>query len=318
MKLDLSDVTICAVDSVNVELAARAINISVDQCKFADAILFSHASAEGSFRAVKVDKVNSTIDYANVIYKFLPTVVETPFVLIVQWDGYVVDAGAWQPNFRDYDYIGAKWPWFTDGMAVGNGGFSLRSRKFMAAVMEPRFPLNDAADTLICRTYRPSLERDYGVRFAPESVADLFSYETTPPSEYAKLWPPTFGFHGLGNMWRHVQDADLVKLTDHLAPYVLSSGHYARLVVSCFLRGKFELSAALYTKMRAYIGPDGAARAIRGVAPKPSSAQRCIAVCERVSGFDGPARWLAVKAAEAQRGYSLRVAHIRGRGSSFE
>src|SRR5205085_391058 len=127
--------------------------------------LFSHVPADGAFRVIEIDRIDSTFAYSQFVFKDLPRVVETPFALMVQWDGYVIDANAWSENFRDFDYIGARWPFISDGMAVGNGGFSLRSRKFMSALMEPRFPIGDSgnSDWLVCRSYRPQLEGDFGI-----------------------------------------------------------------------------------------------------------------------------------------------------------
>jgi len=324
MRLDLRDVTICAVDSVNVELAARALNLSVAQCEFRDAILFSDAPVEGAFRAVEIDKIESTAAYSNFVFKRLPKLIETPFLLVVQWDGYVIDSGAWSPAFRDYDYIGAKWPGVTDGMSVGNGGFSLRSRKFMSALMADRFPLSSDAnsDTIACRKYRPLLESDYDIRFAPESVADVFSYETTSPSEYGKPWPRTFGFHGMGNMWRHVEDSELVELIDRLSPYVYSTHHYAKLILSYFLLENFELMSALYARMKAHAGSDAARDALQIAGGGDEGArrcvERCVAACELVLRTNGRARRLAIQAVRAQRAAALRFAHALGKKSSFE
>jgi hypothetical protein len=92
---------------------------------------------------------------------------------VIQWDGYVVNAEAWDPAFLDCDYIGAKWYWHDPGTRVGNGGFSLRSRKLLAALEDPRIALVDAEDTTIGRTFRPLLEREHGIRFAT-ALADRF------------------------------------------------------------------------------------------------------------------------------------------------
>ena len=86
--------------------------------------------------------------------------IKTPFVLFIEWDGYVIEPRAWHPSFREYDYIGAKWaddP--ADGMRVGNSGFCLQSKRLLDALADPRFvPLeNQNVDLLICRTYRPEL-----------------------------------------------------------------------------------------------------------------------------------------------------------------
>jgi hypothetical protein len=77
-------------------------------------------------------------------------------------------------------------------MAVGNGGFSLRSRRFMEAcsriikIMHPE-------DHHICRTYRKQLEAE-GMRFAPIEVAERFSFEGYLQPH--KILTNQFGVHG--------------------------------------------------------------------------------------------------------------------------
>jgi uncharacterized protein DUF5672 len=194
MKLDLRDVTICAADCATPSLASRALCLSTALCDFGDAILFSdNPPPSDRFRSARIERLNSRDDYSRFILKDLARFIATPFVLIVQWDGYVVEACAWNPRFREYDLIGAKWPWYGDGMSVGNGGFSLRSKRLLEAMSGDRCPFVPSVneDEQICRLYRPRLVSEFGIRFAPESIADAFSYERTSPDA------PTFGFHGL-------------------------------------------------------------------------------------------------------------------------
>src|SRR6185503_19702122 len=122
----------------------------------------------------------------------------TSHVLLVQWDGYVINPAAWDPAFLECDYIGAKWFWYEDGMRVGNGGFSLRSRRLLEALQDPAIVRIGAEDTTIGRSFRPLLEREYGIRFASEALADRFSFEVAYP-----IGKP-FGFHGLYNFCRTV------------------------------------------------------------------------------------------------------------------
>ena len=126
-KPDLTDVTICAIDSVNVPATVAALDRSIRSCRFGDAILFSHEAVQGPFQSIKIDRVGSTAAYSEFLYRHLPRLIETPFVLVVQWDGYVIDPAAWAPDFRRYDYIGAPWPFVSDDFSVGNGGFSWQS-----------------------------------------------------------------------------------------------------------------------------------------------------------------------------------------------
>jgi len=252
----------------------------MEQCKFNDAILFSHAPAEGPFRAVKIDEFNSSADYQVFRLKRLPELVDTAFVLSIEWDGYVIDPRAWNTQFREYDYIGAKWPHFSDGMNVGNSGFCLQSRKLLNALTHPRFSSDGSTnvDALICRVYRPILERDYGIRFAPESIADLFSYENSTPAN------PTFGFHGCGNMWRYTDDGEMIDLIDLLHPYVIQTGHYAGLVLHYYFQRKFVPLEKVYSKMRQYVSRDEALEKFKNITNSQALADEVLTSCERLLG----------------------------------
>lgn len=132
----------------------------------------------------------------------IPSAVDTDFALYVQSDGFALNKKAWTDEFLEYDYIGAPWPFHLDDLgSVGNGGFSLRSRKLHDALVDMRAPvamLNSAfEDTLICRTFRRALEENYGIKFAPVDLATRFSIEV-PDYNYAtyKWIGKSFGFHG--------------------------------------------------------------------------------------------------------------------------
>jgi hypothetical protein len=285
MKLDLKDVTICAVDSVNVALTARALDLSMAKCNFADAILFSDQPVKGTFRTEKIEKINSTVEYSFFCWKILPDFVKTRFVLIVQWDGYVINAAAWKPIFRTYDYIGARWPFVTDALSVGNGGFSLRSRKFLCALAESRFELHESqnSDWIACRTYRPTLATEYGIRFAPPHVADRFSHEYAAPNG------PTFGFHGLGNMSRYLGDGELVAFVDDLHPYVYETPQYAKLIIECFVHKRDEALIPLYAKIRSRLARDQILQMMVLFPYNADVAPECVSKCETLMPSARPA-----------------------------
>lgn len=67
--------------------------------------------------------IKSKEEYSRYCIKELHKQVQTDFMLVIQWDGYVLNANAWNPEWLKYDWIGAPWEWYTDGMQVGNGGF---------------------------------------------------------------------------------------------------------------------------------------------------------------------------------------------------
>ena len=81
----------------------------------------------------------------------------------------------------------------TDGLDVGNGGFSLRSRRLLEICRSPQFLFSHPEDVAIGRHNRPWLVAQ-GVRFAPRELADSFS------AERASSVKAAFGFHGVWHM----------------------------------------------------------------------------------------------------------------------
>jgi hypothetical protein len=174
----LNNVTICAIDSAQPEKAKKAIERSKRHIKFGGELFIDHNS------------INSRQAYSRFVLQELHKYIYTDFVLIVQWDGWVINPNAWQDAFLDYDYIGAVWPWHPEGLRVGNGGFSLRSKKLLELTADPKFVYKDRnEDDLICHVNRDFLVSN-GIKFAPEELARYFSFER----EITNLIP--FGFHG--------------------------------------------------------------------------------------------------------------------------
>jgi hypothetical protein len=245
-------------------------------CAFGDAVLFTDGAITGRFRTHTIPRLGSRADYSRFVLKELHAFVATPFVLVVQWDGHVLEPKAWRPEFLAYDYIGARWPWHKDGLAVGNGGFSLRSRRLLQATADPRIRINPEfpEDDLICRVYRRFLETEHGLRFAPDAVADRFAYERGLPDA------PTFGFHGLFNVWRHLDDAEMIALTDRLPAHVVGSREYLELLAQYFALRKFGPLAALYGRLRRDHGPAAIARLMGQAFSDQAFVTRCISICE--------------------------------------
>lgn len=122
-------------------------------------------------------------------------------VLYMEADSGIVDANAWNLRFLGFDFIGAPWKehgysgWpRCDGKtnAVGNFGFSLRSRKFCELVSRTAKSSTDKArfcsDAWACRTMRNQFESQ-GIRYAPVELAERFSCED-------RKYTGQFAFHG--------------------------------------------------------------------------------------------------------------------------
>lgn len=206
-------ITYLLIDTHNHALAQTALRNSQIAFPLKNRLVFS--DVEGDWDAsdfIKIDPINSVQGYCEFLLKHAWKFVKTEFFIVLQFDGFVLNGDCFSETFLGYDYIGAPWPHF-DFHKVGNGGFSLRSRRLMEAV-EPLLAQQDRLlpeDIVICRKYRRQLERDATIKFAPVSVAEEFSQELSVRNH------PTFGFHGytlLPLVYRH----NLEFLFQHLPP----------------------------------------------------------------------------------------------------
>jgi hypothetical protein len=195
-RLQLPQVTLCAVTSVNVEATVRALEVSLKQADFGACKLLTDVAITPShpnIEVVPIRRLTSSAAYSAFILTKLVDFVDTSHCLVAQWDGHVVDSSRWRAEFLEYDYIGASWPQFADGNDVGNGGFSLRSRRLMELCRNPAFTPCHPEDLAIGRVNRAWLEK-HGMAFAQRELADLFAAERKGnPKE-------TFGYHGVWNM----------------------------------------------------------------------------------------------------------------------
>jgi len=177
---DLPTVTLIGVDS-QIERLQHAIDICKKWIRFGEVKLLH-------------EPINSKEAYSKFCIEELYKHVNTSHMLICQHDGYVNNWQAWDNDWLQYDYIGAPWH-YNDGMAVGNGGFSLRSRRLMEIVAtDKNIQIQHPEDHHICRTYRPYLEKTYGIKFAPIEVAEKFSFEGY--LQPTKTLSNQFGVHG--------------------------------------------------------------------------------------------------------------------------
>ncbi len=242
--LELPGVTLCCVDTVNHALAVRALQVSGAGIRFGRTLLVSDREVDAS--GIEVDIIpalKSREDYSMFVLKALASRIDTSHVLLVQWDGYVLNPTAWREEFFASDYIGAQWFWHDDGMRVGNGGFSLRSRKLLHALQDPRIVLTEAEDVTICRAFRPLLEREHGIRFASEATADAFAYEAAYP-----VGKP-FGFHGLFNFCRVVPPDELTGLIATFSPAIVRSQQLLQLGRNCMAMGLWKPASAIFRRI---------------------------------------------------------------------
>jgi len=242
--LELPDVTLVCADTLNHALAARAISRCCERIRYGRALFLTDAVPSGTALPAAVETrtiapLASRDAYSQLMLKGLAPHVETSHALVVQWDGYVVNPDAWTAEFLRCDYIGAPWPWGPEGSRVGNGGFSLRSRRLLDALADPRVVLEGNEDETIGVRQRSWLEASRGIRFASEELASRFSFEVAYP-----VGRP-FGFHGLFNFCRTVPEDEIAELAVAFSDAIARSPQMLSLMRNCAAMGQSRAALAL-------------------------------------------------------------------------
>ncbi len=211
-KLKLNDVTLLAISSVSIEHTQDALMISSHEIDFASVKLISSLEPKNKFSKIeyhtipKIDLIGYNKFMVCDLHKFF----NTSHCLIVQSDSFVVNTEAWTNDYLNYDYIGAPWTETINPTKnisiklkknrVGNGGFSLRSKKLANFTKEINFaelkyPVL-TEDILICYYLYDELIKK-GIKFAPIKLASKFSVEHPETNkEYGINNNNVFGFHG--------------------------------------------------------------------------------------------------------------------------
>jgi hypothetical protein len=169
--------------------------------KFAEIVLLT--AAVPSFqpkntRVIFIQPMNYD-QYNEMAFKYLHRWVKSDFIMNFQDDGFAINPHNWSDSFLNYDYLGAPWPigcgWSWQGREVGNGGFSLRSRKLYRECESLPISTGVHEDGVICVQYRDYL-MSKGIKFADWKTGYDFSIDL--PFDENHSIEKCFGFHGKG------------------------------------------------------------------------------------------------------------------------
>lgn len=222
MKKDLLNVDLISINCVNPQASVAALNYCQKFFNFGKSILVSHIEPSEYYN-IELHQLDEKLDWNgyNDQVLNLKDHSDNDFVMVIQEDGHLINPNLWDDAFLEYDYIGAPWPteesWIVLQHAeqqpylrenlpknrVGNGGFSIRSRKFLefSSQFEETGILGE--DTFLCtRKYDEAIE--YGIKFAPFELAVKFAYENpcfeydgNHWDQYIEFNPENhFGWHG--------------------------------------------------------------------------------------------------------------------------
>jgi len=207
--INLQSVTLIAIDGVgNNNFITKAIQLSKNNINFFKCLLLSPNKFYENSQDIEIIQIDKMTYYEwnrfmiKEIYKY----VNTSHYLFIDSDGFVINGNLWNDEFLKYDYIGAPWIYslhiFTNVVdekikqrpreqinLVGNGGFTLRSKKLaneMLNCLDDRF---QPEDVYICQNnYDYFISKD--IKFAPITIANIFAQD--PLLNLSS----TFGFHG--------------------------------------------------------------------------------------------------------------------------
>lgn len=226
--VDLLDVTLVAMFGNCHDLTLMAVDDCLRHARFGDVKLFTDDGRGRDFVQAGPFAANEDQGRQRFWSYEMPKHIETSHILNIQWDSGIVNPGHWTDEFLEYDYVGAPWNWFPV-MNVGNGGFSLRSKRMLdfLAEHETEFPSKMPEDVATCREYRARLEV-HGFKWPPVALAGKFSFERVA------YWPVNeiFGYHGQFN-WPYVfTDEQIEERMKVAEPYVTDSQHYREMRIA--------------------------------------------------------------------------------------
>jgi hypothetical protein len=198
-KLQLPDVTLICVDTVHPKLALYALERSMEWIDFGAAVLITRPEhglpCPAGLQIVGNGAIQTMRQYSQFILRGLSPYVNTSHCLIVQWDGFVLNPCMWSDDFLNFDYIGPIWERFrNDERCSCTGGFTLRSRRLLTALLDEHVASHKPEDVCIALEHRDYLERAHGIRYADFPDARRFAIEDLYES------PSAFGFHGVHNL----------------------------------------------------------------------------------------------------------------------
>ena len=209
--LKLPNVTLIVISSINIDKAIFALRYSMLGIEFGFSKIVTHEKLDNLPSNITYEqspKINSIDEYSKYVIYDLTRHITTDYCLLIQHDGFVLHPEAWSNEFLNWDYIGA--PWAVSNVSyvtkkgehvrVGNGGFSLRSKKLLDIPNKHNMPFleeqgfyNEDGNISV---YNRDFLLNLGIKYAPIEVAARFSREIILP-EYKDII--TFGFHGMGN-----------------------------------------------------------------------------------------------------------------------
>lgn len=207
-KISIPEVTVIAIDCTDrIKDTVRVLKKTKEQIDFGEIILLANRKPRNLPEFItykRIKKIEDINQYNRFMFLELHKYFDASHCLTVQDHAYILHPELWDDEWLQYDYIGAPWLYQQDSyitttgehVRVGNGGFSLRSKKLCELPVNLGWELRQDRgfyneDGNICVYWRYEM-LEQGIKYAPIEVASKFSYENLMQENY-RVMP--FGFH---------------------------------------------------------------------------------------------------------------------------
>lgn len=268
-------ITLVSISNINRPLVEFSINKSCENFNFNDTFIMADSPLKGvqyyhnhyniddviRFSDADGNLIDWNYDAYNIfLLKNLVDHIHTDHIINIHYDGFCVNKQYWTDEFLEYDYIGS--PTFKDWTPLANtlkehnlydrapnswynggGGFTLRSKKLLKALQDPRIDttLSDknyqrCEDVTISIKFKKILEEEYNIKFAPMDVSLKWCTELLTGLPYS------FGFHGWTNVPLFLTEDESIWYITNLnrADIYQGSPMVQRYLAMCLIQGYFR------------------------------------------------------------------------------
>jgi len=206
-KIKIPDVTLLAISSTEEEGSIKSLVKCCEQIEFGDVKFVSHKKPESMPDFITWEycpEIKSYREFDQYVFPYMGEHVQTSHMLMVQTHAYILHPELWDDNWLVYDFIGAPWqerPEFIsvstgEMVRVGNGGFSLRSKKLLDLPLKLNLPVvidrGYSSDDGLINSYYRKIFLDNGIKYPSVDVAAKFAFENIVPENIGII---PFGFH---------------------------------------------------------------------------------------------------------------------------
>ena len=260
--MPLEDLDAICIDTRDVNLAvaaaARMREAGVGNIKILTDEDGVAIARRADFNATAIQKLETIDAYSKFMIEQVHEHVTSDHFLIFQWDGFIINPHLWWDGFVEYDYIGAPWPQPyrpAPDLKVGNGGFSLRSRRLSTTLPQLNAAYRGEPEDVFIANQIQSNPNLGQFSLAPAQIARHFSVEHQsylPPTDKDDSIPKTgtFGFHGWFNFHMAFTDQPLIdyvnaQMDPDQKQRILGSWANTALLVNLYNSGRVDCAQEL-------------------------------------------------------------------------